>query len=89
MTDKTYIHWRTIADHPDTVSEYVNAAWPPGTETEIEVVPPGHYLLRWSDGTVEGWDIDEPIRVEDWPCDDRRINRPTHWAEFNQPDDVK
>ena len=77
------INWRRIDDHPDTEVEYYGR-YP--DETEREVIPEGRWLFWWTNGDIEACSTDEPLPVGVWPG--RMVERPTHWAEFNEPEAV-
>lgn len=95
------IKWRRIEDHPDTETRYSYLdnyhldKYRLGAENshsgttrmvmrEREVIPPGRWLFRWKDGSIEACSTDEAFPVGVWPG--RMAWRPTHWAEFNEPE---
>ncbi len=82
------INWRRIEDHPDTEVEYYdrpqNDFSPFTYACEREVILPGRWLFYWSDGSIEAASTDEPLTPAEWPG--RMVERPNHWAEFNEPE---
>ena len=78
------INWRTIDDNPDTEVEYYGGTWTGYDEREREVILPGRWLFYWSDRSIEAFSTDEPLEPTEWPG--IMVERPTHWAEFNEPE---
>ena len=86
------IKWRRIEDHPDTETRYcldTERKWEcKGTQMvllrERKVIPPGRWLFRWEDGSISSYSTDEALSPLVWPG--RMVERPTHWAEFNEPE---